>query len=396
MGYVFTKGEKIHGVNASAAAAVATDFPIFQQSLRGADIASAAIVTPGIEDYFHVTGATRVNFIGTTNLLPGRKFLLYFPSSLVLGNNAASPPGGTVPMQLLAGADTTTGAGGKAWFVYDDAVGAAIQVAGVGPGAAVASVSAGPGISITGTSTNPIINNTVVLSVSSGPGISITGTGANPIVNNTGVLSATAGTNVTISGTAQNPVINVTGVVTSVRAGTGISITGTATSPIVNNTGVLAILAGPGINVPGGGGGPNPTVSAKILGTFQFGGVLDGAGSLSQWFPGGHATLPSSDPMEYSIDQCVLAGATTMRYVGLMNAITSGGGTNIYLTGATVPIAGTIFSYSSSSAGSVTDVTVAIPAPYVAGPRAGYRAIGLGIFGNGAFNLNYTATVTLS
>jgi hypothetical protein len=295
-------------------------------------------------------------------------------------------------MQLLAGADTTTGTGGKAWFVYDDTVGAAIQVAGVGPGAAVASVSAGPGITITGTSTNPVVNNSGVLAISAGLGISITGTGANPVVNNTGVLSVSAGGNIVLTGTTQNPVINATGFVALVSPGVGISITGTVTNPVVNNTGVLSITAGAGIQVQGSA--QFPSINARVIGYMQLGGVIDGAGSLSQWFPGGHSTLPSSDPIEYSIDQIVTAGATAMRYVGDLNNIATSGPCNFYLTCNGVAIPGTSFSYTSANIGGVTDVTLSIPAAASGGPRAGRRSIGLGIFGSGASNIVYLASVT--
>jgi len=441
MSNIHSRRQQIHGQNVSAAAGVPTDFSIAQEYLRGADIASATqIAVPQPGAYSHVTGSTPISFISTTGLMDGKEFDLYFIAGTTLRHNAAPPPVGTVAMRLISGADTPASAGATASFRYDASLGAVVQITGFGSG--VIDVSPGTGISITGTALHPVVNNTGVLALSAGPGISITGTVSNPVVNNTGVLSAVAGQSIVLTGAAQNPVINNDGVwfvsagpgisvtgtvnqpvvnnagvisisagtniiisgsgsnpiitavgsVQSVSSGPGISITGTALNPIVNNTGILSATAGPGISIVGG---QNPVVSAKVIGNLQLGGLLDAAGSLSQWFPGGWANLPSTTAVEFPIDQFVDAGATAMRYIGDLNSLL-GTGANFYLTcnGAAIP--GTSFSYSTANVGGVTDVTVAIPAAASAGPRAGRRSIGLGIFGNGSTQIAYLANVVFT
>ena len=207
MSRIFTNGNRIRGDNATAAGVLATDFPVYQQFLKGADLASGGTITPGIEQRFHLTGTTPVNFIGLTNVLDGREFAFYVTAGVTLNHNTASPPVGTAPMKLITGANTAVPIGRIVVFQYDASVGACVQVSGTNDG--VLSVSAGTGISITGTGANPVVNNTGVLSVSAGTGISITGTGANPVVNNTGVLSVGAGTGgISIGGTGANPVVN--------------------------------------------------------------------------------------------------------------------------------------------------------------------------------------------
>ena len=378
------------GQVSTAAAAVATEMTIYQQFLRGADIASSGTIALGIEDYFHVTGTTQINFLSTTGLLDGKQFTLYFSAVLLLAHNAASPPAGSVRFVLSDGINIVTAAGDTATFRYDAAANAAVQVAGIGL-APVLSVSAGTGISITGTSTAPVINNTGVLSVAPGLGISITGTAQNPVVNNTGVLSLIPGTGISITGGGGgNPTISNTGVL-SVSAGVAISITGTTQSPVVNNNGVTSVNAGPGINIQGTPN--NPIVQAKVIGSVKLGGFLGGAGTGAQWFPDGINNVASFDVIEWPINQFTDAGATTLRYVGFLNSLL-GAGCDIYLTCNGTMIAGTLFTYSFANVGIVFDATVSIPAAPTVGPRTGSRAIGLGINGRGATNIEFFAMVS--
>jgi len=216
MGYVTSDGEKLRGEAVTAAATDKFHFPLYDQSLRGADITSAAggvIGGAGAEEYFHVNVATTtITYYDTTFLLDGKEIVLYFVGNQTLVHNGSSPPGGTVLFDLSAGVSASVLNGQTLILRYDATLARMVQIGGTvgssGGAPGVLSISAGPGISITGTGTVPVVNNTGVLSITAGAGISVTGTGANPVVTNTGVLSITAGTNVSLGGTAQNPIIN--------------------------------------------------------------------------------------------------------------------------------------------------------------------------------------------
>src|SRR4051812_33089815 len=161
MGFITTRGERLRGENVSAAATNPNDFAIYDQSLRGSNVASGAtLAVGGPEEFFHVTGGSTTSFYNTTFLQSGKEIVLYFESALTLNHNAGSPPGGTVPFVLLSGANAAVTAGQSLMLRYDVSPPRMLQIGGtVGAGSGVASVSAGTGISITGTGTNPIVNN---------------------------------------------------------------------------------------------------------------------------------------------------------------------------------------------------------------------------------------------
>lgn len=171
MSAINTRGEPIHGIATTAAGTAVNDFTIFDQFLRGIDIASAASITlPGPEDYFHLTGTTAVDFIATSYtgpvpLLTGRKFWFYCTGAAVLHHNTGGPGAGFVPLLLSTGADKALAAGTAIQFVYDAALAAMVELgnAGVtsGGGGTVTSVNQGPGIRITGTTSVTVINRLV-------------------------------------------------------------------------------------------------------------------------------------------------------------------------------------------------------------------------------------------
>ena len=176
---IITRGDPIHGQTlATAAATVGSDFAAWGQLMRGSDIASAGTITiPAVGEYFRVSGTTTINFITVdATMLAGRPFVLGFTGVLTVGNNTGSPPGGTAPILLTAGANLTTIAGSssvdgsKLVLRYDDAVAKFVEVgnAAAASGGTVTSVNPGTGITITGTSAAPIVNNAGVLSVTAG------------------------------------------------------------------------------------------------------------------------------------------------------------------------------------------------------------------------------------
>lgn len=136
-----SRGRQIHGESVSAVATTSTDFPIYDQFLKGADVAVASTITlPDTRDYWHVTGnGGSISFIATTRatgqaLLDGVAFELFAESLVVLVDAAGSPPGGTVHLLTGMSSNTNIPAGHVARFRYDVAKSAMVLVS-LGPSA---------------------------------------------------------------------------------------------------------------------------------------------------------------------------------------------------------------------------------------------------------------------
>lgn len=72
------------------------------QLTKGPDVASAADLGPTTGNYFTVTGNTNIDFIKTTNWIPGSEITLEFSGTPTLNHNTAAPPVGSAAL-FLAG-----------------------------------------------------------------------------------------------------------------------------------------------------------------------------------------------------------------------------------------------------------------------------------------------------
>lgn len=89
------------------------------QTLKGADVAAANDLTLGnVGNVFHITGATQVNAITTTNWQAGSEITLIFDSTPTVKNNTAGG-GGTAVMLLSLGIDFSATANDVLKLVYD-------------------------------------------------------------------------------------------------------------------------------------------------------------------------------------------------------------------------------------------------------------------------------------
>ncbi len=90
---------------------------------KGADVPSAGTISPAVTaEFFHVTGATAIDFITNTSFEDGAHICFYYVSALTLDNNTGSPPGTTYALQLIGGANASLAAGAKNCFRRDTAL----------------------------------------------------------------------------------------------------------------------------------------------------------------------------------------------------------------------------------------------------------------------------------
>lgn len=91
-----------------------------EQWKKGADVASASTLTLGSDgNTFVVTGTTTINHITFTNWQAGSVIRLIFASSIVVNNNAGSPPANTAALLLKARTNTQEQAGYIMELLYD-------------------------------------------------------------------------------------------------------------------------------------------------------------------------------------------------------------------------------------------------------------------------------------
>ena len=81
---------------------------------QGAAVASASTLTLGADgNYFHITGATTINYITTTNWQAGVRVELYFDGAPTVTHNAGAVPGSTNAIQLVGAVNLAAAAGSK-------------------------------------------------------------------------------------------------------------------------------------------------------------------------------------------------------------------------------------------------------------------------------------------
>ena len=88
------------------------------QAKKGADVAAANDLTLGDGNLFHITGATQINAINTTNWQAGSEITLIFDSTPTVKNNTAGG-GSTAVMLLAGGADFSATANDVLKLVFD-------------------------------------------------------------------------------------------------------------------------------------------------------------------------------------------------------------------------------------------------------------------------------------
>ena len=81
--------------------------------VKGTTIASATTITIQSGGYFHVSGTTTITDIDFSVAKNGRPVVLIFDGILILTHHATT-------LQLPGGANITTAAGDRAWFIQDD------------------------------------------------------------------------------------------------------------------------------------------------------------------------------------------------------------------------------------------------------------------------------------
>lgn len=90
---------------------------------KGADLASASnLLLPPAIGFLQVTGTTTINHMRITGRAPGETWRLRFASALTLAHNTASPPAGSVSLNMPGNANGSPASGSVWQFLYDGSV----------------------------------------------------------------------------------------------------------------------------------------------------------------------------------------------------------------------------------------------------------------------------------
>lgn len=110
-------------IEIARSASAAQRFQSRVQFAKGADVASATVVSLGADgNVFDITGTTTITHINPTNWQNGSIIALHFDGALTLTNNAGTDSATQASLKLMAGANLTTIAGMTIWLMLNNSV----------------------------------------------------------------------------------------------------------------------------------------------------------------------------------------------------------------------------------------------------------------------------------